>query len=94
MTTKSQDSEKRPDSSADNEGADQERAESDHGLSVLLSVRERISPSLPSSLVEHCYKVQREHQYTQDKQVPLSMTRKIIEQYVKRTLSESQGEDT
>ena len=70
-----------------------DRARGDHGLAVLLSVRDRLSCSIPSSLVEHCYKVQREHQYTQDKQVPLSMTRDVVEEYVKKNLSEAGGDD-
>lgn len=73
--------------------ADLASPQGDHALDVLLSVRETIAPHLPTSLIENCYRIQREHQYSQDKQTPLQVTRDVVETYVNKDLESSDGGD-
>lgn len=55
---------------------------SDNALEVLLDVREKVAPELDEKLLRRCYEIQRTFQFDRDREIPLTTTRRLIEQFV------------
>jgi hypothetical protein len=54
----------------------------DNALEVLLEVRARKVPELDERLLRECYAIQKKFQYDRDREIPLDVMRRLIEQEV------------
>jgi hypothetical protein len=67
----------------------------DHGLSVLNEIYDQQPRSIPLKLVQDFYALQRQHQYEEDREVPMAQIRSLISVAIEKDLSDvnDEGED-
>lgn len=67
-------------------------SESNLALDALRKVHEGIDDRIPFTLIEACYRVEKKHQFTERRDIPLSELRQVIGEYVDKK-HEQQGSE-
>lgn len=66
-------------------------SEMDIALEILLSLKAEVAPDLSDGIVQQCFFVQKNNQFTSDRSIPMSEMEKVIDAEVDRIWLEQEA---
>lgn len=68
-----------------------ERSGPDIALEILLGLRLEVAPDLSENLIQACYFVQKNNQFTSDRSMPMAEMERLIDSEVEKLSTEPEG---